>query len=310
MKKASSPGAAAELAEEYFRHLQARNMSPHTLSNYRRDIEALLRALADRPLADLSYDDLLDLAEQETRRGLSAQSVSRSVSAWRMFLSFAIQRGVILSNPAEDLKIKKRSSLPRALTPDQMKAFLEAPLAESEAGKPWLVARDTAMFEILYSSGLRVSEMTALDESDIDLSAGLVQVRRGKGGRPRTAPLGSVARRALENWLSLRRNLLAGRPAAAALFVNARGGRLSSRTVQMRVAVRARMSPALGRVSPHVLRHSCASHFLQSSGDLRATQELLGHSSVAATQIYTRLDFAHLAQSYDKAHPRARKPGK
>ena len=277
-----------------------RRLSPHTADSYRRD----LRILADAggEAAKVSSADIRRLLAREGARGISPASLSRRLSAWRMFFDYLRARGEVASNPARGVRApKKPARLPRAMTPDETAHFLDA---TPPRGDEWTTARDAAMFELLYSAGLRVGEMLALDADDLDFSEGIARIRIGKGGRGRNAPFGSRAQAALRKWLSLRRT----DANTSALFINRRGGRLHARTVQKRAAMRAAFAGCAGRVSPHVLRHSCASHFLQSSGDLRATQDLLGHADIASTQIYTRLDYQNLARVYDRAHPRAGKP--
>ena len=229
-----------------------------------------------------------------------------------MFFDYLHHLGIVAVNPTHGLRApKKPARLPRALTPDEMTHFLDGQQAanSSASGKAtWQAARDAAMFELLYASGMRISEMTQLNISDIDMGAGVAYIARGKGGRGRVTPFGTAAKTALRAWLAARQTTADSK--TTALFINTRGGRLSARAVQLRTAKKAQNVGMGGRVSPHVLRHSCASHFLQSSQDLRATQELLGHADISSTQIYTRLDFQNLALSYEQAHPRARRPNK
>ncbi len=288
--------AAAFIAEA----AAVRRLSPHTVDSYRRDLRILTDAFA---AAEIAPGDIRKLLAREGKRGASAASMSRRLSAWRMFFDYLRERGAVASNPARGVRPpKKTARLPRAMTPDETAHFLET---VSPSADEWTAARDAAMFELLYSAGLRVGEMLALNTDDLDFAGGIARVRIGKGGRGRNAPFGGRAKTALQKWLAARRKTGGD---AAALFINRRGGRLHSRTVQRRAAMRAAVAGCAGRVSPHVLRHSCASHFLQSSGDLRATQDLLGHADIASTQIYTRLDFQNLARTYDRAHPRAGKP--
>lgn len=253
-----------------------RRLSVHTVEAYRRDLEILQNALP-MPLTDITPQNMRHLLA--TQHGMSPASTARRLSTWRLFFNYLLKTGDIRNNPAHSLRApKKQGRLPRALTPDKT-AFL----LNDDTGSGWLKWRDDAMFELLYSTGLRVGEMTALNVSDI--SAGMVHVQRGKGGRGRVVPAGTVAQKALSCWLTARAS--AANHNETALFVNRRGGRLNVRTVQQRLSTRAARLGMAGQVSPHVLRHSCASHFLQSSGDLRATQDLLGHRDITSTQIYT-----------------------
>ncbi len=275
--------------------------SAHTLDAYRRDLSRLGTLAGSRQCAI----EALDAAA--LRRGLmqlhagqlAPRSIARTLSAWRSFYAWLARQGRIAANPAQGLRAPKRPRLlPKALGVDQAAALLDAP-AEGP-----LETRDAAMFELFYSSGLRLAELVSLDwPGGIDFAAGEVTVT-GKRRKTRTVPLGAQARAALEAWLNVRTGLLAA--GETALFVSQRGTRLTPRQVESRLARWARRSGAGVHVHPHMLRHSFASHVLQSSGDLRAVQEMLGHASIAATQIYTHLDFQHLAKIYDSAHPRAK----
>ena len=318
MEKDASVSARAEsfLAELALR----RRLSPHTVAAYRRDLQALAKAAKDIPAQNIRPDALRRTLAREAATGKHPATAARRLSAWRMFFDHLVENGEATSNPARGLRPpKKPSRLPKALTPDETAQLLNAnaappsapavpdnsvPDSKSKAEQALLQARDAAMFELLYSSALRVGELVALDLGDIDWRSGLAQVRRGKGGRGRVAPIGKTAIAAMEKWKSVRATF--ARPEEEALFVSRNGARLGARTVQTRLAQWAKAAGMHGKVSPHTLRHSCASHFLQSSGDLRATQELLGHQDIAATQIYTRLDFQNLAAVYDRAHPRAK----
>ena len=276
-----------------------RRLSPHTTDSYRRDLDILTAAICGDAAA-VKAGDIRRLLAAEGKRKIKPSSIARRLSAWRMFFDYLRAQGCVENNPARGVRApKKPARLPRALTPDETAHFLDAPKTGG-----WTELRDAAMFELLYSSGVRVGELTALDLSDVDFAEGVARIRSGKGGRGRIAPFGGAARRALQEWLAARQPLAANN---AALFINRRGGRISTRAVQYRAARRAVSRGCAARISPHVLRHSCASHFLQSSGDLRATQDLLGHADIASTQIYTRLDFQNLARTYDRAHPRAKK---
>jgi integrase/recombinase XerC len=280
-----------------------RRMSLNTEQNYRRDLNALMRYLADEALPGWEAVDTYHIrafASWCHRRGLAATSIQRRLSALRGFFSFLIRENVIEANPARDVPSPKGPSrLPKTLDVDQL-----ARLLELEGDEP-LVVRDRAIMELFYSSGLRLSELTTLNAPDLDLAEGMVRVT-GKGGKERVVPVGRKAREALTRWLGARTGLLRGQDEEA-LFVSRLGRRLSTRSVQTRVRQWARQLGMAGNVHPHQLRHSFATHLLESSGDLRAVQELLGHANIGTTQIYTHLDFQHLARIYDKSHPRARK---
>jgi integrase/recombinase XerC len=286
----------AELAEQ-------RRVSPHTLAAYRRDLALLQAGAGARPLAALQFPDLRRQAMRLHGRGLSPRSVARTLSAWRAYYRWLARRGELAADPCAGLKAPRRPrALPKALAVEQAAALLDAP--RGREGDP-LAVRDRAMFELFYSSGLRLAELVSLDTpGGLDLAAGEVTVT-GKRGKTRTVPFGVKAREALRAWLAHRARLAAaGEPA---LFVGRRGVRLTPRAVELRLARWTRQCRLGLHVHPHMLRHSFASHVLQSSGDLRAVQEMLGHASIATTQIYTHLDFQHLARVYDSAHPRAKK---
>mgnify|MGYP002741828654 CR=1 FL=1 len=263
--------------------------------------------------------DIRRLVAEGARNGLSAASLGRRLSAWRSFFDGLALQGRVRANPVRGVKAPKRPKrLPKALPVDQAVQLVEG---DADAEQAFVNARDRAMAELLYSSGLRLSELTALDHCWLQASSGgdpssawydrpaaEVQVL-GKGGKRRTVPVGRAAQAALDHWLAVRAAWLAAHPAAdqAALFLSSRGQRLGNRAVQLRLD---RLGLARGlpvHVHPHMLRHSFASHLLQSSSDLRAVQELLGHASIGTTQIYTALDFQHLAATYDRAHPRAKR---
>ena len=321
------------LIESYLQHLQTqRKLSGHTLENYQRDLSQL-RELAQeqkRPsLPSLSAFDLRRIAAQLHARGMSPSSIARKLSAWRGFFGWmAVHHGLAV-NPAEGVKPPKRAkALPKALgVDDAVKLVSSTPRNETaqtdqEAQRDSVHTRcNLAMFELLYSSGLRVAELTSLDihyvqarehtsTAWIDLNAAELTVT-GKGNKRRTVPIGAAALQAIRAWL-LQRDKLPGSATAAdahALFITARGRRITPRAVQQRIKEHARAIGIPADVHPHMLRHSFASHLLQSSGDLRAVQEMLGHASIASTQVYTSLDFQRLAQVYDAAHPRARRRG-
>jgi integrase/recombinase XerC len=236
---------------------------------------------------------------QRHREGIGARSLARELSSLRGFFRHLQAESVTVNNPAEVVSAPRGPRrLPRALDVDATAALMEV------TGDDPLIIRDTAMLELFYSSGLRLAELVGLDLSRLDLGDGVVQVD-GKGRKTRRVPVGGKARDALGRWLTVRRGL-AG-PGESAVFVGRRGRRLSARAVQLRLRHRARALASGVSLHPHMLRHSFASHLLESSGDLRAVQELLGHADIATTQVYTHLDFQHLSKVYDAAHPRARR---
>ena len=282
----------AELAHQ-------RRASDHTVAAYRRDLAVLQAGAGARPLATLQSHDLRRQAMRLHGQGLAARSVARTLSAWRSYYRWLARRGELAADPCVGLRAPKRPrALPKALAIEQTAALLAMP----DDGV--LGVRDHAMFELFYSSGLRLSELAALDlDGKLDLAGAEVTVT-GKRGKTRTVPVGAQARHALDAWLAQRTRLAA--QDEPALFVGQRGKRLTPRAIELRLAQWAKKSGLGLNVHPHMLRHSFASHVLQSSGDLRAVQEMLGHASIATTQIYTHLDFQHLAKVYDAAHPRAK----
>lgn len=286
----------AELADQ-------RRLSPHTVSNYRRDLGKLLVAAGDLPLAGLQVHHIRRFVAQLHGQGLAGRSLARTLSAWRGFFAWLGERGQVKANPCDGIRPPKSPRLlPKALSVDEA-ARLLTPVDDDN---PVLAARDLAMFELFYSSGLRLAELVALDYEALECIAGDGEVRvLGKRSKLRLVPVGSQARLALAAWAALRGEL--ARPDERALFVGQRGARISRRMVESRLTRRAILLGLPTHVHPHMLRHSFASHVLQSSGDLRAVQEMLGHASIASTQVYTHLDFQHLAKVYDAAHPRAKR---
>jgi integrase/recombinase XerC len=295
---------AADAVAKYLAELaEQRRLSPHTVSNYRRDLGKLILAAAEAPLASLQVHQIRRFVAQLHAQGLSGRSLARTLSAWRGFFAWLGERDVLPANPCEGVRSPKSPRLlPKALAVDEAARLFE-PVEEDD---PLLAARDTAMFELFYSSGLRLAELAALDCDALDsaLHEGEVRVL-GKRSKARLVPVGSKAREALLAWAALREGL--ANVDEIALFVGRRGGRLSHRMIQERLALRAVKLGLPRHVHPHMLRHSFASHLLQSSGDLRAVQEMLGHASIASTQVYTHLDFQHLSKVYDSAHPRAKR---
>jgi integrase/recombinase XerC len=295
----------ARHVEQFLTQLRVeRRLSPHTLAAYRRDLAALLGYCRAEQLASFAALDSFAVrrfAATCHRRGLSPRSIARRLSAVRGFLAFLVSRGVVASNAAVHVQAPKPSRrLPATLDTDQMASLL------SISGDDPLTVRDRAVLELFYSSGLRLAELVGLRLNDLDLADRTVRVR-GKGNKERIVPVGRKALDALRAWLKQRARL--ADVEQQALFLSRKGTPLAARTVQARLVRWARLQGAPTNVFPHLLRHSFASHLLESSGDLRAVQELLGHSSISTTQIYTHLDFQHLAQTYDRAHPRARRRG-
>jgi integrase/recombinase XerC len=286
----------AELAEQ-------RRQSPHTISNYRRDLKRLLALAGDARPGELQVQQIRRFVARLHAQGLSGRSLARMLSAWRGYFGWLGQHGAVSANPCDGVRPPKAPRrLPNALSVDEAAALL-APEADDD---PVLAARDVAMFELFYSSGLRLAELAALDCAALEslLVDGEVRVL-GKRSKARIVPVGTRARAALAAWQVLR-GQLAGEDERA-LFVSRRGTRLSHRAIQDRLGRHALRAGLPRHVHPHMLRHSFASHVLQSSGDLRAVQEMLGHASIASTQVYTHLDFQHLAKVYDAAHPRAKR---
>ncbi len=281
-----------------------RRLSAHTVSAYRRDLAVLEALVAELP-AGLSFRNLP--THQLRRfvaalhaRGLGGRSLARTLSAWRGFYGWLGERGEVATNPVEGVRAPKSArALPKVLSPDEANRLLET------TGEGLAELRDQAMFELFYSSGLRLAELAAVELASVaDILAGELRVL-GKRSKLRLVPVGAKARVAVARWAERR-----GEMAAAderALFVGARGRRIHPRVVEAQLKRRALAQGLPMSVHPHLLRHSFASHVLQSSGDLRAVQEMLGHASIASTQVYTHLDFQHLAKVYDAAHPRAKR---
>ncbi len=296
--KATASGASFDDFEQYL--AAERGLSANTLANYRRDLDALAAMAGTEPLEKLQAHQIRRFIAQQHARGLSGKSLARMLSAWRGFYGWLNRRRGLAVNPCSGLRAPKTAkALPRTLSPDLASKLLDG------SDDSLLLLRDRAMFELLYSSGLRLAELVSLDLSaGRGIAEGEIEVT-GKGNKTRAVPVGSQAAAAVAAWLACRANL--ARRDETALFVNQRGGRLSGRAVQLRLQQFALRQGVAGGVHPHMLRHSFASHVLQSSSDLRAVQEMLGHASISTTQVYTHLDFQHLAKVYDAAHPRARK---
>lgn len=275
--------------------------SPHTVANYARDIRRLLQLAADTPLAELKIHHIRRYVAQLHGAGLSGRSLARLLSAWRGFYAYLMRQHGYPHNPCVGLRAPKSPrTLPHALSPDEA-----VQLVEMETASPADV-RDRAMFELLYSSGLRLAELVAIERDEMLHSLAAQELRvTGKGNKTRIVPIGQPAIAALQHWLAVREQLATADETA--LFVGRRGRRIAPRVVELQLARWAQRQGLTQHVHPHMLRHSFASHVLQSSGDLRAVQEMLGHASISTTQVYTHLDFQYLAKIYDRAHPRAKK---
>ena len=303
--------ASTELASAIDRFLtylrDVRQLSPHTLTSYQRDLHTLQQHSdahgRDSP-GQLNEADIRQWVSQLHRRGLAGSSIQRSLSAARSFFDYLGREEGRPRNPAASVQAPRMPrKLPKALDADQVNKFL----AFNEDSV--IARRDQAIAELFYSSGLRLAELAAINTSDIDRHSRLLTVT-GKGNKTRTVPVGSVALEAIQRWLEVRPEVASDADSAAALFTSNRGRRISTRSIQARLKLQGRKAGMHQDVHPHMLRHSFASHMLESSGDLRAVQELLGHANISTTQIYTHLDFQHLAKIYDASHPRAKRRGK
>ena len=296
-----------EALSRFLAYLEARHASPNTVCAYRRDIQDFIKAAGARPPGSVTPKEIRAWLASHALKGEEASTISRRLSALRAFFRFLVREGEISGNPAVRVRLPKRGRpLPSYLTVDEAFCLIEA---EPE-GRGFKAARDRAILEVLYGTGIRVSELTGLDTDRVSLSPPMVRVK-GKGRKERIVPMGRGAREALERYLPMRDALLRslGRPDEKALFLNARGGRLTARSVQ-RLIERRREALGLGpRLTPHTLRHSMATHLLESGADLRAIQEMLGHASLTTTERYTHLDLGELSKIYDRAHPRARRKG-
>ncbi len=292
--------AAQRLLRGYLAHLTSeRRLAEHTVRNYARDVGALIGLAGATALADIDLHQIRRFIARLHGRGLDGRSLARMLSAWRGFYRYLARDHNFSRNPCVGVRAPKRAKkLPHALSPDQAGRLMQLD------GEDALAVRDKAILELFYSSGLRLSELTGLAPGDVNMRDATVRVT-GKGARTRIVPVGGHALAALSAWIGVRA-AIAGADEQA-LFVNQRGRRLSPRAVQARMTHWAARLGLGANVHPHMLRHSFASHLLQSSGDLRAVQEMLGHANISTTQVYTQLDFQHLAKVYDAAHPRARK---
>ena len=308
----------AGLTERYLEHARVqKRLAPRTLALYSEDLHKLMTAAAQAGIALTAVQNhhVRRWVAQMHAGGRSGRGIALILSGWRGFYTWLGREGLVSANPVQDVRAPRQARpLPKALGVDEAVQLADH-VAEDD--DPWLEARDAAMVELLYGSGLRVGELVGLDvaASDaaqragrgwIDLPSAEVQVQ-GKGSKRRGVPLGTQALAALQRWLALRDQVAGQGDAAMALFIGRRGTRLTPQSIWQRLKRRSLLAGLATPVHPHMLRHSFASHVLQSSSDLRAVQELLGHAHIGTTQVYTRLDFQHLAKAYDAAHPRARR---
>ena len=306
------------LTERYLEHARVqKRLAPRTLALYSEDLHKLMTAAAQAGIALTAVQNhhVRRWVAQMHAGGRSGRGIALILSGWRGFYTWLGREGLVSANPVQDVRAPRQARpLPKALGVDEAVQLADH-VAEDD--DPWLEARDAAMVELLYGSGLRVGELVGLDvaASDaaqragrgwIDLPSAEVQVQ-GKGSKRRGVPLGTQALAALQRWLSVRDQVAGEGDAAMALFIGRRGTRLTPQSIWQRLKRRSLLAGLATPVHPHMLRHSFASHVLQSSSDLRAVQELLGHAHIGTTQVYTRLDFQHLAKAYDAAHPRARR---
>jgi len=278
-----------------------RGLSTLTRENYARDIKQLVELNGETALADLQNTHIRRFIANLHGKGLGGKSIARMLSSWRGFFDYLVQRHGFSNNPVIGLRAPKSAkTLPQALSIEQAVKLVDI------GNDDTLSIRDHAILELFYSSGLRLSELVNLNIDQLDFSEGTVTVT-GKGNKTRIVPLGSHAVEAIQKWLKNRANLLINNPAEKAVFIGLKGKRISARNIQYRMKEWSIKQGVNSSVHPHMLRHSFATHVLQSSGDLRAVQEMLGHANISTTQVYTHLDYQHLTKVYDQAHPRAKK---
>ncbi len=291
-----------ELLKEYLEFLNfERGLSPLTRENYARDITQLIKLADSTALKELQTSHIRRYIASLHSKGLGGKSIARMLSSWRGFFDFLVQRKGFTNNPVIGLRAPKSpKTLPQALSIEQAVKLVD--ISDDDV----LSIRDHAILELLYSSGLRLSELVNLNIDALDFSQGIVTVT-GKGNKTRIVPLGSHAMEAIQKWLQTRSQILINNPAEKSVFIGLQGRRISARNIQYRLKQWSIKQGINSSVHPHMLRHSFASHVLQSSGDLRAVQEMLGHANISTTQVYTHLDYQHLTKVYDAAHPRARK---
>ncbi|KOE09830.1 tyrosine recombinase XerC [Vibrio parahaemolyticus] len=297
------PNSLQKPLERFYEFLRSeKGLSLHTQRNYKQQLETMAQHLAEMGLKDWSQVDagwVRQLAGKGMREGMKASSLATRLSSLRSFFDFLILRGEMSANPAKGVSApRKKRPLPKNLDVDEVNQLLE--VIEDDP----LAIRDRAMMELMYGAGLRLAELVSVDVRDVQLRSGELRVI-GKGDKERKVPFSGMATEWVGKWLRVRGDLAA--PGEPALFVSKLGTRISHRSVQKRMAEWGQKQSVASHISPHKLRHSFATHMLESSNNLRAVQELLGHENISTTQIYTHLDFQHLAQAYDQAHPRARK---
>ncbi|EGQ8922305.1 tyrosine recombinase XerC [Vibrio parahaemolyticus] len=297
------PNSLQKPLERFYEFLRSeKGLSLHTQRNYKQQLETMAQHLAEMGLKDWSQVDagwVRQLAGKGMREGMKASSLATRLSSLRSFFDFLILRGEMSANPAKGVSApRKKRPLPKNLDVDEVNQLLE--VNEDDP----LAIRDRAMMELMYGAGLRLAELVSVDVRDVQLRSGELRVI-GKGDKERKVPFSGMATEWVGKWLHVRGDLAA--PGEPALFVSKLGTRISHRSVQKRMAEWGQKQSVASHISPHKLRHSFATHMLESSNNLRAVQELLGHENISTTQIYTHLDFQHLAQAYDQAHPRARK---
>ena len=291
-----------ELLKEYLEFLNfERGLSPLTRENYARDITQLIKLADSTDLKSLQNNHIRRFIASLHSKGLGGKSIARMLSSWRGFFDFLVNRKGFTNNPIIGLRAPKSpKTLPQALSIEQAVKLVDI------GNDDTLSIRDHAILELFYSSGLRLSELVNLNIDAMDFSQGTVTVT-GKGNKTRIVPLGSHAMEAIQKWLQTRSQILINNPSEKAVFIGLQGRRISTRNIQYRLKEWSIKQGINSSVHPHMLRHSFATHVLQSSGDLRAVQEMLGHANISTTQVYTHLDFQHLSKTYDAAHPRAKK---
>ena len=291
-----------ELLAEYLKFLNfERGLSALTRENYARDIKQLIKLADSTALKELQNIQIRRFIATLHSKGLGGKSLARMLSSWRGFFDFLIQRHQFEANPVIGLRAPKSAkSLPQVLSIEQATKLVDI------SGDDDLAVRDHAILELFYSSGLRLSELVNLNIDALDFVQGTVTVT-GKGEKTRIVPMGAHAMDAIQTWLQIRVNYATNDAASKAVFIGLQGRRVGARNLQLRLKEWSIKQGINSSVHPHMLRHSFASHVLQSSGDLRAVQEMLGHANISTTQVYTHLDFQHLSKTYDAAHPRAKK---
>jgi integrase/recombinase XerC len=283
-----------------FLHFE-RGLSDNTRNNYERDIQQLIALSQPTSLASLQIVQIRKYVAILHSKGLGGKSIARMLSSWRGFFDYLVRRHQFKNNPVIGMRAPKSpKTLPQALSIEQANKLVE--IIDDDI----LSQRDHAILELFYSSGLRLSELVGLNVDQLDFTEGTVTVT-GKGNKTRIVPLGGKAKEAIAAWLTLRQQLLPRNPSEKAVFISKQGRRISGRNIEYRLKAWSIKQGINSAVHPHMLRHSFASHVLQSSGDLRAVQEMLGHANISTTQVYTHLDYQHLTKVYDAAHPRAKK---